>query len=271
MEDFFSDIADHIQKYYYKLVDITPKIGLAILIFLMAWFIASKVQQFSDKRLKRRMHDPLLANFISRLVKAVLLIIGILIVFRIIGLNGIATSLLAGAGISAFVIGFALKDIGENFLAGILLAFKRPFSIGEIIESNGVKGKVISLNLRDTQIKSDGKDIYIPNALLIKNTLINYNSGGFLLQDFTINLEYGADYQKAIEIITAKLTEIDEVINEKLENSVVVSAVTGNTVQVTTRYWVKTDADITNGNTRSKVLIQVMEALKSHGYNLIKL
>ncbi|AWA29831.1 mechanosensitive ion channel protein MscS [Flavobacterium magnum] len=271
MEDFFSDIIRHIESYYYKLVDITPKIGLAILIFLLAWFVASRLQQFSDARLKRRMHDPLLANFISRLIKAVMLILGILVVFRIIGLTGVATSLLAGAGISAFVIGFALKDIGENFLAGILLAFKRPFSIGEIIESNGVKGKVIALNLRDTQIKSDGKDIYIPNALLVKNSLINYNSGGYLLQDFTVNLEYGADYQKAIELVKAKLTEIDEVINEKLENSVVISGVTGNTVQLTTRYWVKTDADMTNGSTRSKVLIEVMETLSSNGYALIKL
>jgi small conductance mechanosensitive channel len=271
MNEFFSDVIKHIEKYYNQLVDITPKVGLAILAFLIAWFIASRVQRFSDTRLKRRMHDPLLASFISRLIKAVLLIIGLLIVFRIIGLTGVATSLLAGAGISAFVIGFALKDIGENFLAGILLAFKRPFAIGEIIESNGVKGKVIALNLRDTQIKSDGKDIYIPNALLIKNTLINYNSGGFLLQDFTINLEYGADYQKALEIIKAKLIEIDDVINEKLENPAVVSAVTGNAILVTTRYWVKTDADMTNGTIRSKVLMQVMDALKSNGYNLVKL
>ena len=268
MEDFFKDVLRHVENYYYGIVNVTPKIVVAVVVSLVAWFIAEKIQQISDRRLQKRMHDALLANFISRLVKAVFLVIGFLIVLRIIGLTGIAQSLLAGAGISAFIIGFALKDIGENFLAGILLAFKRPFSIGEIIESNGVKGKVLALNLRDTQIKSDGKDIYIPNALLIKNTLINYNSEGFLLQDFLIGLEYGADYQHAIAIIKKTLSEVDDVMNENLPTSAVVSNVTGSTIQIMVRYWVKTDADMTNGETKSKVIINIMEALKKENFNI---
>jgi len=268
MKEFFKDVVGHVENYYYGIVNVTPKIGLAVIVLLITWFIASKLQRFSDRRLQIRMHDALLANFISRLVKALLLIIGFLIVLRIIGLTGIAQSLLAGAGISAFIIGFALKDIGENFLAGILLAFKRPFSIGEIIESNGVKGKVMALNLRDTQIKSDGKDIFIPNALLIKNTLINYNSEGFLLQDFLIGLEYGADYQAAIEIIKKTLLDSDTVINEKLNSSAVVSNVTGTTIQIMVRYWVETDADMTNGHTKSKVIINIMEALKAADFTI---
>lgn len=264
MEVFLNDVVTHLQKYYLAVVDITPKILLGVLILVIAWIIASKLQQFSNVRLKRQMRDPLLANFISRLFKAIFIVIGLLFVFRIVGLSGIAQTLLAGAGISAFVVGFALKDIGENFLAGILLAFKRPFAIGEIIESNGVKGKVMALNLRDTQIKSNGKDIYIPNALLIKNTLINFNSGGFLLQDFMIGLEYGADYDKAINVIENTLDEVEEVVNEdKLSNSAVISNIAGTTIQITVRYWVRTDAEMTNGLTRSKVIMKVMEALKN--------
>lgn len=148
--------------------------------------IAGRVRLFADSRLKRRMHDPLLATFIANLIKAVLIVIGLLFMLRIVGLTGFAQIVLAGAGVSGFVIGFALKGIGENFLAGILLAFKRPFAVSDIIESNGVKGKVVALNLRDTQIRSDSKDIYVPNALLIKNVLTNFNSGGFLLQDFMV-------------------------------------------------------------------------------------
>lgn len=268
MEEFGNDVLEQLKSYYYGIVNVTPKIGLAVLVFLISWFIATKAQEFSGNRLKKRMHDPLLANFISRLIKAVFIVIGVLIVLRIIGLTGIAQSLMAGAGISAFVIGFALKDIGENFLAGIILAFKRPFSIGEIIESNGVKGKVIMLNLRDTQIKSDGKDIFIPNALLIKNTLINYNSGGFLLQDFSIGLEYGADYENAISLIKGLLLHNDDVINEKLSSSAVVSSITGSTIQITVRYWVKTDAVVSDGHIRSKVIISIMEALKNAGFTV---
>jgi small conductance mechanosensitive channel len=266
MNEFLKDLINNLESYYYTLVSITPKLLLALVVIVLIWMIASRVRMFADKRLKKRIHDPLLATFIANLVKAVLIIIGIFIMFRIIGLTSIAGSMLAGAGISAFIIGFALKDIGENFLAGILLAFKRPFTIGDIIESNGVKGKVMALNLRDTQIKSDGKDIYIPNALLIKSTLINFNSGGYLLQELIVGIEYGADYENALEIIREQLKNTSQVSNAGYQDSVVVTGITGATVNLGIRYWVKTDRLVTDGRMRSKILISILTALKKKGF-----
>lgn len=266
MEDFFSDIINHLEGYYQSIVALTPKLLLAVAVVLISWFIASRVKGFADQRLKIRMQDPLLATFIANLLKAVLIIIGFLFMFRVIGLTGVAQSILAGAGISAFIIGFALKDIGENFLAGILLAFKRPFSVGDIIETNGVKGKVKSLNLRDTQITSASKDIYIPNALLIKNTLVNFNSEGYILQDFNLGIEYGSDYRKALHVITQELKNDTEVVDKDYFNSAVVSGVTGNIIQINVRYWVKTELSISQH--LSEIIIKVTEALKENGFTI---
>nr|WP_315246466.1 mechanosensitive ion channel domain-containing protein [uncultured Flavobacterium sp.] len=268
MENFLKDVFKHLEGYYYNIVDLTPKFILAILVILIAWFIASRVGLFAGNRLKARMHDRLLATFIARLIKSVLIIIGILIMFRIIGLDGIAKSMLAGAGISAFVIGFALKDIGENFLAGILLAFKRPFSVGDIIESNGVKGEVINLNLRDTEVKSDSKIIYIPNALLIKNTLINYNSAGYLLQTFTVGLEYGSDYNRAIELVKEVLEHHDDVTDKDHNDSAVITDITAAIVQLNIRYWVQTGTGSNKAENRSKIISEVLNVLKENGFVL---
>ncbi len=266
MDQFIQDIINHLEGYYQSIVDLTPKLLLSIIVVLISWFIASRVKIFAGMRLKNKMQDPLLAAFIANLLKVVFIIIGFLFMFRVIGLTGVAQSILAGAGISAFIIGFALRDIGENFLAGILLAFKRPFSVGDIIETNGVKGKVVALNLRDTQIKSASKNIYIPNALLIKNTLINFNSDGYLLQDFTIGLEYGSDYRKALNLITDVLKKDSETIDKEYANSAVVSGVTGNTIQINVRYWVKTDLSISEH--LSEMIIKVTEALRENGFNI---
>jgi len=270
MKEFFSDLVANLESYYNGIVAVTPKILLALLVIVIVWFIASRVKLFADTRLRRRMDDPLLATFIANLLKALLIIAGLFLMFRIIGLTTIASSMLAGAGIGAFVIGFALKDIGENFLAGILLAFKRPFTVGDIVESNGVKGKVISLNLRDTQIKSDGKDIFIPNALLIKNTLINYNRGGYLLQEFAIGLEYGSDYRRAIVIVKEVIEKQEEIDIDGYENIVVISGVIGTAAQLNVRYWVKTDDQITDGRIRSEVLIKTLDALHHNGFVIKK-
>jgi small conductance mechanosensitive channel len=266
MREFINDVWDNVMGYYNKLIDITPKLLLAIATILIAWAVASWVRGFANTRLQKRMHDPLLATFIANLLKSVLIIVGILFMFRIVGLTGMAATVLAGAGISAFIIGFALKDIGENFLAGILLAFKRPFTVGDIIESNGVKGKVITLNLRDTQVKSDGKDIYIPNAMLIKSILINYNRGGFLLQEFVVGLEYGADYEKALELVKKVLHHEDKVSNKDLQNIVVISGIAGAVIQLNIRYWVRTDRQASDGLTRSGLIVKILEALHKEGY-----
>ncbi len=266
MKEFFNDIIEHLNSYYNNIVDITPKLLLAVIILLASWFVASRVRIFADRRLKRKMDDHLLASFIANLINATLIVIGILFMFRLIGLTGIVSSILAGAGITAFIIGFALKDIGENFLAGILLAFKRPFSVGDIIESNGVKGKVVALNLRDTQIKSDSKNIYIPNALLIKSTLVNYNSEGYLLQDFNLALEFGSDYDKALSLIKSVLKEDEEISNLGYSNSAVVSGITGSTIQINVKYWVKTDMAVSDGRHRSEVVIKVSKTLFDNGF-----
>ncbi|MDR7212596.1 mechanosensitive ion channel family protein [Flavobacterium piscis] len=268
MNSFFQDVYEHLEGYYYSLVDLTPKLILAIVVVLISWFIASRIGIIADTSLKKRMHDRLLATFIARLIKSILLIIGILIMFRIIGLNGIAKSVLAGAGISAFIIGFALKDIGENFLAGILLAFKRPFSIGDIIESNGVKGEVMTLNLRDTEIKSDSKIIYIPNALLIKNTLINYNSAGFLLQTFTVGLEFGSDLNKAISLVKEVLKNNDQIEDKDHDDSAYITDINAGIAQLNIRYWVTTGKNINNSENRSKIITEVLNTLKENGFVL---
>ncbi|HEX9979741.1 MAG TPA: mechanosensitive ion channel family protein [Flavobacterium sp.] len=269
MNEFGQDVIDHVEKYYYNLIEVTPKIGLAVLAFLISWFIASRAQRFTGHKLKKRMHDPLLAVFISRLIKASLVIVGLFIVLRIVGLTGIASSLLAGAGISAFVIGFALKDIGENFLAGILLAFKRPFHIGEIIESEGLKGKVISLNLRDTQILSNGRNIYIPNSFLVNNPLTNYSRQNLLLQEIIVGVEYGADYERAIEIISEVINKTEGILNTDDQSSyVIVSGLSTNTVDIDIGYWVRTVGDISYSDIKSKVIINILKALEDEGFNL---
>lgn len=262
LQNFVSDLLEHLKNYYSDLVDLTPKIIMAVVVFMVSWFIAGRIQAFSGNRLRGKMHDPLLANFLSRLFRAIFMVIAFLIVLNIIGLKDFATSLAAGAGISAFVVGFALKDIGENFLAGILLAFKRPFSIGEIIESGGIKGTVIELNLRDTQIRSAGKNIYIPNALLVKNVLINYTQENYLYQDMQVTVDASAKLELAISSILQILKLTNGVLKDAgREPSVQASAISGGGIVISIGYWIRTDSQPSDSQIKSSVILKIMETL----------
>lgn len=217
------------------------------------------------------MDDPLLANFLSVFFRFVILLIGLMVIFRVVGLTGVVSGLLAGAGISAFVIGFALKDIGENFLAGILLAFKRPFRLGDVVDIGNLSGTVISLNLRDTQVKTaDGKDVFIPNAQIIKNALVNFTIDGFLRYDFIIGLDYESDYQRAIDVIREVVPTVEGVLKNRKKADVWISDLAESTLNLQVTFWVDTLDKVGPGDmeVKTQVIIQTLKALKREGFNL---
>ncbi len=270
MHKLIQDLIDNLQSYYNEFVVLLPKLILAILAFSILFFIANRTRNVVNKNLSARMDDPLLAKFIARVVKVSIVVFAIMIVMRIIGLADIAAGIITGASVSAIVIGFAFKDIGENFLAGIMLAFDRPFRIGDTVELDGNHGKVVSLEMRITHIKSfDGKDIYIPNASIIKNPVINYTIDGFVRQEFNIGLDYGSDIDEAIEIMNRTVRQVPGILVEEKEPSLSIGALNASTVDITVRYWLDTfDSKYSSLNIRTQAINQCLIELDKAGYYL---
>lgn len=270
MNKITEDFLIQLQSYYDELIVLLPKLALAIVTFTILFFIANRSRRIVNDRLVERMDDPLLARFLARMVKVTIVVLSLMLVFKIIGLGDIAAGLITGASVSAVVIGFAFKDIGENFLAGIMLAFNRPFRVGDIVELDGMKGKVVELDMRTTHIKSfDGKDIYIPNASIIKNAVLNYTIDGFMRNDFIIGLDYGADVDEAIRIIKAEMQKVNGVLQDVKAPSVHVSNLNTSTLDLTVYYWLDTfDSKYSSINIRTAAIYNVLQALDKAGYYL---
>jgi small-conductance mechanosensitive channel len=271
MEAFFKNIVDSLKNYYQLFVAAIPQILLALLVGIILWVLIARLKLVFRKRLKKRAHDPLLADFLANIINSVLVILGIVAVLAVIGLGGIVTTILAGAGISAFIIGFAFKDIGENFLAGIMLAFKRPFGIGDRVETNGINGKVIGLNLRETIIKTlDGKDVFIPNALIVKNPLINFTIDGFLRTNFSIGIDYEDDIAGAINIILETVKAHPDVLKDASHvSAVAVDELATSTINLGVYFWIETNnPDLSLRDVKNDLMTSVVTKLAAEGYYL---
>ena len=268
MDKFISDISQTLNEYYDSIVQLMPRLALATLVFIVAYFLANGIKSLVVKRVTPRMDDPLLAKFLSRVAKVIILLIGALFVLNIIGLGGIASGLMASAGVGAFVIGFAFRDIGENFLAGIILAFDRPFRIGDTVELDGLKGIVVTLNLRNTQIKTfDGKDIYIPNADVVKNPVVNYTIDGYLRQNFTIGLDYGSDVHQAIKLVLEEINGVKGILKKAKSPSVAIGDLTSSTLNLDVFYWLNTfDKSINGVNLKIEAITKVLTRLEKEGF-----
>ncbi|MCB0658715.1 MAG: mechanosensitive ion channel family protein [Saprospiraceae bacterium] len=250
-----------------------PKAIMAVVLFALLFLFANITKRFSQRKLHQRMDDPLLARFISQIIRFTILVIAVMLALNIMGWGGVALGLLSTAGVGALVIGLAFKDIGENFLSGIVMAFNRPFRIGDTVDLNGHLGNVITLNLRDTQIKTfDGRDIFIPNGLIVKNAVINYTIDGYLQNDFTLGLDYYTDRMRAMLIIQDTLNSYPHILHEEGKKpDLLISELTSRTINVRVRYWFNLDTGTLSPIEIKKQLVNLcLERLEAAGIYLPK-
>ncbi|MEQ8928028.1 MAG: mechanosensitive ion channel [Fulvivirga sp.] len=257
--------------YWDSLIDLLPDLILASIWLIIFSAIGMLLRRIIRKRLLSNSNDPLIRNFIGRIVMLSLVIIGVIIFLNQIGLGNAAGGLLAGAGVSALILGFAFKDIGENFLAGFFLAFSRPFKIGDVIEIQKLQGTAISLSFRNTHIRTfDGKDIYIPNATLIKQPLINYTRDGLQRFDFVVGIAYEENILTVTDLITQTLNEIEEIKHTgDLSPFLELEAFEASTVNIRVYYWVNS-YNFTEplAVLKTKVMYEVLKSLSDNKINL---
>lgn len=249
----------------------SPAVLSGLLILAFFFFLGSYLRSFTRARLIKRVDDILLVNFISRMVFLLVLVLGVVIFLNQVGLDRAAGGLLAGAGVSAIIVGFAFKDIGENFLAGFFLAIGRPFSIGDVIEVSGFKGKAVALSFRNTHIRTfDGEDIFLPNAMLLKNPLINFTRDGLLRYSFTVGIDYGDDIMNASKAINDALESHATIEHDgDLAPFILLESFGTSTVNIQVYYWVNS-ANFTGhiATLQTTVMYTVINSLTAKGFSL---
>ncbi|RME96669.1 MAG: mechanosensitive ion channel family protein [Bacteroidetes bacterium] len=268
--NFWKDLRQTLLEYYELFVDVLPRLVLATLVLILVLFLAGRFKRALHTRLGRTMDDPLLVNFLSQILKVCMIIFGLLLFLSIVGLSGAASGLLAGAGVGAFIIGFAFKDIGENFLAGIIMALDRPFRIGDVVEIGGKTGKIIGLTLRDTHLKTfDGKDVYIPNGMIVRNPIVNQTIDGYLRQDFSVRLATDSDIEKAIQIVRDTLRGIPGVLGDDRAPNIFISEYHPSGMTLVVQYWFNTNDPTVSGLTlKTEAIRHVVAALRAAAFHL---
>ncbi len=214
-----------------------PSILLAIIVLPLAWFAASLVRRTAHWMIRDRMQSPFLADLLSRLIALPVFLIGLYVVLQAAGLTKLAFSVVGGAGVLGIVIGFAFRDIGENFLASLLLSLRQPFRRGDFISVSGQMGLVHSMNTRSTVLVSpEGNHIQIPNAMVFKSIIENFTAVPDRRGEIDVGIGYDAAISDAQTIIRKVLAEQDGVIAAP-EPMVLADRLNTSTVDLKVYYW----------------------------------
>ena len=265
------DLSASFERFYDNFIEQIPGIAIGLLIIVLGVLIGTYIGRFATRRISKRTKDPLMSRFLGKTIRFGFIVIAIMLGLRAAGLGGIATAILTAAGASALVLGFAFKDIGENFIAGIILAFNRPFNIHDTVEIGENFGKVKGLEFRYTKLKTfDGKDVYIPNSDVLNEPVTNYTEDGFFRWNFTVGIAYEDNIEGAKKIILDVLKKEPTVTEDREHvNFVIEDELATSTMNLKVFFWVDTtDFRRFALETKGTVIREVKEALEQNGYYL---
>lgn len=263
----FSPITEELNR----LIKISKKALPSILLALSLIAIFILIGRYIQKGLKILWHhaisNPFLLTTVTRITMIPIWVVFFYLVLLTIGLPRLATSILGGTGILGIVFGFAFKGIAENYLSGILLAARSPFTKGDLIEIEDSLGFVQSLNMRGTTIVDyDGNQILIPNTKVIQSVVKNYSANPITRTFFIVGIGYNESISQTQEIIISTLKEVKGLASEPTPK-ILVDSLGSATVNLKVFFWfdVKQMAELV---AKSRAIVRVKEALLLHGISL---
>ncbi len=182
-----------------------PLIPVAAVVMLIAAFIAWLIGRW-DWPFRRIHRNPFLREIAQKVVQAVVLIIGLLLALEILEATALVGGVLGAAGVAGIAIGFAFRDLVENYIASILLSLRQPFRMRDHVVIDGHEGLVSGMNTRTTVLTTfDGNVVRIPNATVFKTALINYTTDPRRRFEFDVGVGYDVDLGQAIEVGVATI------------------------------------------------------------------
>ena len=172
-----------------QLVAALPVLAVAIALVLLGWWFGKWLGRRAGKR-QWRGENPYTASLVQRFVTWASILVSVLIALNLLGLTGVAGAVLGSAGVVGLVIGFAFKDIAENYVAGVLLSLRRPFAPGEVVRIDTYDGTVAALTSRTTVLVTfDGNQLNLPNAMVFKSVVLNVSRNPNRRFDFVIPID----------------------------------------------------------------------------------
>lgn len=219
-------------------VRMLPLLVTGALLLVVTWIATKAVSRGAGRVLSRRMQSPLLRSVVARAIAVPVFLLGLYLVLKVSGLTRLAVTVLGGTGLLGLVIGFAFRDIAENFLASILISMQRPFKGGDLIEVAGFKGYVQSVNTRSTLLMQvDGNHVQIPNATIYKGTIVNFTANPRSRFEFVVGIGYD-DSISGAQAVAMKVLENHPAVMKDPEPLVLVDTLGAATINLSVLFWV---------------------------------
>ena len=218
-----------------------PYLLAGAIVMLLFWLLSRFVRWVLMSGSRRTRMDEQLQILVSRLAAGFLIVIGIFASLSVIIESFDFGQVIAGLGFTSFVVGFATKDILNNFLSGILILWQRPFGLGDYLFVGSNQGKVEHIGVRATMLrKDDGEAIIIPNGEMYSSPLTIRGAGKKRRMNLKFHLAFDQDLPLAKQLVLDSLARAEGVEQQPTPNVYVTDYASEGAV-LTVQFWIDTN------------------------------
>ena len=262
----FAPAFDRIRQMGRTFVVKLPLIGAAVLILLAA-SVVSHIITRQRGWLTRISSSSMGRQLALRIVRFTIYLIAILIALELLEATAIVGTLIGAAGLAGIALGFAFKNIVENYLAGVLLSTRNPFEIGDSVEIDGHTGKIALLTARDTVLVTfEGNHLRIPNGVVMNSTLLNFSRNPLRRFDFYVGVSTDFDLAEVKRIASETLKHNPAVLTEPTP-TVIVDSLGDSSVMMRIFAWIdQSEHDL--GKAKSESIRLIKETFDEEGIEM---
>ena len=209
---------------------------LALLILLAGALAIRLIRAAATKALSKvKRMNKLLSDFLVSVLSKTCWAVLALLVLQRLGVN--VGPLVAGLGVTGFIIGFAFQETLGSFAAGMMIALNQPFKVGDYVVAGGVEGAVLELNMMATVFATaDNKKVVVPNKVVWGSAITNFSALGKRRVDTKVGVAYGTDLRKAVEVAMAAIKTVPGVLADPMP-AVAVASLDDSAVTINLRPW----------------------------------
>jgi small conductance mechanosensitive channel len=263
-----SSIWDKIESMINDFIVLLPNMVLALIVFAIFFFVGRAIKRAVRRVTRNRRQARNLGLVLGRLAQGITVLVGLFVALSIVIPTFRAGDLVQLLGISGVAIGFAFRDILQNFLAGILILLTEPFQIDDQIVFKNFEGTVENIETRATTIRTyDGRRIVIPNAELFTNSVTVNTAFDKRRMEYDVGIGYGDDLDRAKQLILEAMHGVDEVLKDPAPDALVLE-LAGSSVNIRARWWITPPRRIDDLRSRDKVLSAIKKKLTANGIDL---
>lgn len=191
-----------------------PLFLVAVIVGCVFWWIGARVSRM-DRLFGRLSDKALVQDVLRQVAKSFFLLIGIFLALEILGATALVGAVLGTAGVVGLALGFAFRDIAENYLASIILSFRQPFRSKDLVEIDGHVGTVIRMTTRETVLlTAEGNHLMLPNAHVFKSAIVNFTRAPMRRFDVAVGVGTDVDLTYATELGLSVLGKMPGVVDD---------------------------------------------------------